>query len=710
MNMNWKKWMVLILVAAFVAMVSLNQRLAIDEKYLTYEDIFGTPVAENVTPELTESAQVTETVQATAAPTKGPTAAPTVAVVAKPKATPTAVPVLTPAIPVGKEPTAVPTRVPQATPGATAKENVAGVQAGWGKAVHPSAASMTLKQLPKSGVGSVKTNGTTGRAVTVTADTYLKLYGLYEDEKGDVYRHVGVTYLGEEYYGYILEERITYSAAPPTATPRPTATPIPVVTWIPVPPVPTSAPVVIVPTQPIYRPTVAPVATATSVPTATKAPTNVPVATATPVPTATKAPTSAPVATATPKPTATKAPTIAPVATATPVPTPTIAPTTPKYELVSSGYYDYNVIPDKYNTGCSGGLTKINSACTVDGVEYNMGDNGGTVVIDLYYRNKDMASEVVIRNKDFSDCKFAVRHSEKSAVKRTIRFVNCKFAVAATGIDQSSVVCYFTNCTFQNFYGSDATFTRCYFGDRAGDGMNPFRNIAVQNCYFAGFPQNMKGDHGDAIQVFGKAGIDAENIIFRNSRIEIPIIASRKGGINACFMVQLEYSTGRNFLFEDCIINGGGYSIYARGTKGQEVYNVTFRNISIGRGRLYREVYPDKSPNVMFDNLKETTKLYVSTVWKDEAGRTRISVTNDTASDRTLLIVTENGKQEFLIPCQKTAEAAGAQEYYDLPIDIDIVADTAGTDWIVCYDGTERAENQIRFVNWGTEPVYRTVQ
>ena len=113
--MNWKKWMVLILVAAFVAMVSLNQRLAIDEKYLTYEDIFGTPVAGNVIPELRVPAQVAETVQATAAPTKGPTAAPTVAVVAKPKATPTAVPVLTPAIPVGKEPTVVPTRVPQAT-------------------------------------------------------------------------------------------------------------------------------------------------------------------------------------------------------------------------------------------------------------------------------------------------------------------------------------------------------------------------------------------------------------------------------------------------------------------------------------------------------------------------------------------------------------------------------------------------------------------
>jgi len=241
--------------------------------------------------------------------------------------------------------------------------------------------------------------------------------------------------------------------------------------------------------------------------------------------------------------------------------------------------------------------------------------------------------------------------------------------------------------------------------------MNPFKNITVQNCYFAGFTQNTGSVHADAMQVYGKANIDAVNIVFRNTRIEIPIIASRKGGINACFMVQLEYSNAKNFLFENCIINGGGYSIYAWDkNKGWKLDNVVFRNISIGSGHLYGDVYPHKAATVVFDGLKDTEKLYVSTVWKDEAGRTRISVTNDTASDRTLLIVTENGTQEYVIPCQKTAEAAGAQEYYDLPIDIDIVADTAGTDWIVCYDGTETAENQIRFVNWGTEPVYRTVQ
>ena len=377
------------------------------------------------------------------------------------------------------------------------------------------------------------------------------------------------------------------------------------------------------------------------------------------------------------------------------------------------GYYDYNIIPDSHNTGCAGSLTKVNVAGTVDGVDYKFGDNGATLVLDMYYSkvNKELPEIVVIRDKDFSDLKFAVRQTSKIDTKHSIYFENCRFAVAATDIDQDNVDFYFNNCTFQNFYGSEATFSRCFFGDRAGDGMNPFKNVTVQDCYFSGFPQNTGDVHADAMQVYGKADIDAENIVFRNCRIEIPIIASRKGGINACFMVQLEYSNARDFLFEDCIINGGGYSIYAwDANKGWVLDNVIFRNISIGSGHLYGDIYPYIADTVVFEGLRDTEQLYVASVWKDSIGTIHLSVTNDTAEDKTLLVVTESGKQEFLIPCKATAEANGALEYYDLSIDIEITVADTETDWVVCYDGTETAENQIRFVNWGSEPVYRIVE
>jgi len=414
-------------------------------------------------------------------------------------------------------------------------------------------------------------------------------------------------------------------------------------------------------------------------------------------------------ATATPipvvEPEVTIAPTKTPISTATPV---------PRGEMVEPGYYDKNIIPDRFNTGCydTSVLEKINSACVVEGVEYRMGDNGNTVVIDLYYgkNNAEMAAEVVIRNKDFSDKKLAIRNASKTESKHIIRFENCRFGHTTVEYEQNMAKYFFDNCSIVYFSGSNTMFDSCFFGGSGYDGMNPFQNVTVKNCYFAGYPQyNEQGKHSDAMQVFGKEDIDAENILFQNCRIEIPILDRNSSRtINACFMVQLEYSNGRNFLFEDCIINGGGYSIYAHAVKGDwTMDNIVFRNISIGGGHLFGDLYPDIDENIVFDNLCDTEKLYVASVWKDSEGKIHLSVSNDTAEDRTLLIVTENGKQALAIPSKATSVASGAKEYYDLAIDMEIIPEDAESDWVVCYDGEETKENQIRYVNWSGENVYR---
>ena len=416
----------------------------------------------------------------------------------------------------------------------------------------------------------------------------------------------------------------------------------------------------------------------------------------------------------TPMPTATAE--IIPTTMPTNVPEPAVTPV-PKGEFVEPGDYDINIIPDKFNTGCydTSVLEKINSACVVDGVEYRMGDNGNTVVIDLYYgrNNAEMAEEVVIRNKDFSDKKLAIRNASKTERKHVICFENCVFGHAAVDYSQDMADFYFENCGIKHFTGSDSVFDKCFFGGSGYDGMNPFQNVTVKNCYFAGYPQyNEQGKHSDAMQIFGKADIDAENILFQNCRIEIPILDRNSSRtINACFMVQLEYSNARNFLFEDCIINGGGYSIYAHAVKGDwTMENIVFRNISIGSGHLFGDLYPDIDENIVFENLYDTGKLYVASVWKDTEGKMHLSVTNDTAEDRTLLIVTENEKQALTIPSKATSVAVGAKEYYDLAIDMEIVPADAESSWVVCYDGEETEENQIRYVNWSEENVYREIQ
>ncbi len=415
----------------------------------------------------------------------------------------------------------------------------------------------------------------------------------------------------------------------------------------------------------------------------------------------------------TPMPTATAE--IIPTTMPINVPELTVTPV-PKGELVEPGDYDINIIPDKFNTGCydTSVLEKINSACVVDGVEYRMGDNGNRVVIDLYYSevNEELSNEIVICNKDFSDKFFSVYHLSMIDKKITITFENCVFDQMFLDIAQNKVDFYFSNCSFGYFSGSNATFDKCFFGGSCYDGMNPFQNVTVKNSYYAGYPQsNELGIHSDGIQVFGNADIDAEDISFQNCRIEMPIIKTRKGEkgyINACLMVALEYSKGQNFMFDNCIINGGGYSIYVLDSDGKwELNNIVFRNISIGSNHLYGDIYPKVAEGVIFDNLYDTEKLYVASVWKDSEGKIHLSVSNDTAEDRTLLIVTENGKQAFSIPSKATSEAAGAKEYFDLAIDMEIIPVDVNSDWVICYDGEETKGNQIRYVNWSGEPVYR---
>ena len=56
----------------------------------------------------------------------------------------------------------------------------------------------------------------------VSSSSELKLYGMYEDKRGNVYRHVGMTYINEEYYGYIMEEFIVIGALEDPLNPYPT--------------------------------------------------------------------------------------------------------------------------------------------------------------------------------------------------------------------------------------------------------------------------------------------------------------------------------------------------------------------------------------------------------------------------------------------------------------------------------------------------------
>lgn len=379
--------------------------------------------------------------------------------------------------------------------------------------------------------------------------------------------------------------------------------------------------------------------------------------------------------------------------------------------LIQETVNDVRLIPDKFNTGCKGELTSPEAlAVTINGVQLIGGSNNTRRVLDFYYRNKDITGTVCFENYDFSDYPFWGMH--ETAVERKVHVVfnNCKFAGVALNRLAGNVTYEFNNCSFQSVSGGNATINRCKFGGSFSDGIVPFQNVEINDCFFfdMSYISPDKEVHTDGTQIYGYNGVEVQNVSYNNCRFEIPPLnlAGSKAYINACIMLQLEYNDAKNLSFKNCIVNGGGYSIYARGKKAGFTFdNVTFDGIQYGGAAKYGLFYTDIEPSIEIKNVHRTDSLYVASVWK-ENGKIHLSVTNDTNQERTLKIITENGEYEkTLEACKKGSEFIAEDTYDSMPFDREIVIDDS--EYIICYDATtEGYAKQIRFVNWSGKDVY----
>ncbi|MBO5088475.1 MAG: leucine-rich repeat protein [Lachnospiraceae bacterium] len=380
--------------------------------------------------------------------------------------------------------------------------------------------------------------------------------------------------------------------------------------------------------------------------------------------------------------------------------------------LITGNIYDERVIPDKYNTGCTGNLTKVQFNQTINNVLIIPASNNTRFVLDFYYRNKNIAGTVCIENYDFSDYSLWSYNEDKVERNIHIIFRNCKFSSVATGKGAGKVSFTFDHCTMNSFNGSNATMNRCQFGNSYSDGLVPFQNVRVNDSFFtdmASIAASGKEIHTDGTQIYGIKDIDVSNVHYNNCRFEVPPVCplGSTAYVNACIMLQLEYSNANNMSFTNCIVNGGGYSIYARGKgEGFTFDNVKFDNIRFGCAMKYGVFYTDIHPDIDIKNIGATDSLYIGSVWKDD-GKTHLSVTNDTNQERTLVVYTENGAHTYTIPaCTKGSELTSDVTYNKLPFDQDVVINE-DCQYVVCYDHTlEGCAKQIRFMNWSETDVY----
>ena len=387
-------------------------------------------------------------------------------------------------------------------------------------------------------------------------------------------------------------------------------------------------------------------------------------------------------------------------------------------KIISQMDNDYHVIPDKYNTGCKGKLEKVTGSFFAGEIELR--ESGGKITFDFFYRNKDASGTYVIENYDFSNFGLAFNSESKvSGKKINIVFNNCKFSTINTMRQSSEVFTYtFNDCTIRQFLGSNSTFNRCKFGDSYSDCMIPFNNITVKDCYFSNLASNDttgNGKHSDGTQMYGYSDSMVQNVLFSNCRFEIPAVKTTQStaAVNACVTLGLEYNNAKNVKVENCILNGGGYTIYATKKHDQlSMSEVYFTNIKVGDAKLFGSIYPSIAENVTFTNVVDQDSLYVSSVWYDGA-KTHIIVSNDTSKERILRVVTGTTSKDYTI---KACLGGSALRYdnFDLsfeefPFDIDISID-AKKDYVLCFDVTDGIEKQIRYVSFDNMPTYYTVE
>ncbi len=368
---------------------------------------------------------------------------------------------------------------------------------------------------------------------------------------------------------------------------------------------------------------------------------------------------------------------------------------------------DYRVIPDKYNTGVQNEdiLEAVEVKTWVDGLYLNR--SGEKASFDFLNSKNRNTGDKYISNKDFSNFYTVIYNDDAVEIETHIVFENCKFGLLRGPEVPSNVTYEFINCSFSSCSGSNMTFERCYFGNSAMDGLNPYSNVSVIDCYISNKSvQNSDehaGTHTDGTQIYGTAkygktkGVGG-NIHFDNCRFEIPQLKETSSYINACIMLQLEYNDTDNVTFTNCKLNGGGYTVYAYSKYSQYgLTNVLFEDISIGCTKKFGNLFPQVGENVEINNMHDTEALYVGTVWNDN-NEMHVSVSNDTNQIRTLKVVTDNGEAFYTIPaCPTHNEITESTTFESFPFDIDINAGTS--EYVICYDITDGQETQIRYFN-----------
>ncbi len=204
--------------------------------------------------------------------------------------------------------------------------------------------------------------------------------------------------------------------------------------------------------------------------------------------------------------------------------------------------------------------------------------------------------------------------------------------------------------------------------------------------------------------------MDVVDITIDHCRFEIPYNSPEGSNayVNSCIMLAPKYSNASGITVRNCFLNGGGYTMYATDRDEFKLSDTHIENIRVGGAAFFGALYPTVAEGATISGISSIDSLLVGYVGKEE-DRTVFSVTNDTTVERMLRIITDTGIYTETIPASPGGRGLrDVTERLDFPTDI-LISVPEKVIYALCLDVTY-PENvkQIRFVNYGNDPVYLT--
>lgn len=368
------------------------------------------------------------------------------------------------------------------------------------------------------------------------------------------------------------------------------------------------------------------------------------------------------------------------------------------------------VVPDLYNTGCKGTLTKFVAEQDTSGLAWI--NSSGGVYLDFNngkaLKNTGATKTFTFENLDFTNyTSVAIQNASMYSISSAyykddvkIVFKNCLFV----GIDANysfsasvNIMFEFENCKMLYCKGSNQILRNCLIGNTTyyqanhntylnRDAITPLNRNWYYDCYIMDLEASLEAQgsgHIDGLQITGDV-VDLHMDNCRFECIDMPYEYSQGGWSYSIFWQH----DATNSSMENCIIHGGG--LYQTAIK--KVASQTVQNNVISED-YDTPCYPSENYYQMTDNwAKYIDSLLVGSVWVDNE-YINICVSNTLDEARTLTVVTDiEDEYTFTIPMCPTHDelmggTSGVTAWSDLPFDLVKQIPATGVSKITCYDG-----------------------